>query len=135
MLEKFNPTAAGEQSMLVTDTDEYVKSVLRKALGEDKANLLIDRILRAQRRHRHREPEVDGPGSVAELLRNEHPQIVAAILVHLESDQAGSVLKTFPKRQRNEGDGAHRHAGRHPALGAEGPERGDEQGAGRRRPR
>ena len=31
--------------MLVTDTDEYVKSVLRKALGEDKANLLIDRIL------------------------------------------------------------------------------------------
>jgi hypothetical protein len=37
----------------------------------------------------HREPEVDGPGlSVAELLRNEHPQIVAAILVHLDFDQA-----------------------------------------------
>ena len=51
---------AGEQSMLVTDTDEYVKSVLRKALGEDKANLLIDRILQGSRRHRHREPEVDG---------------------------------------------------------------------------
>jgi flagellar motor switch protein FliG len=40
--------------------------------------------------------------SVAELLRNEHPQIVAAILVHLDHDQASTVLKTFPERQRNE---------------------------------
>ena len=44
VLELFNNTAS-EQSMLVTDTDEYVKSVLRKALGDDKANLLIDRIM------------------------------------------------------------------------------------------
>ena len=44
VLEKFTEIAK-EQHMLVNDTDEYVKSVLRKALGEDKANLLIDRIL------------------------------------------------------------------------------------------
>jgi flagellar motor switch protein FliG len=44
---------------------------------------------------------MDAP-SVAELLRNEHPQIVAAILVHLDYDQAGGVLKSFPDRQRNE---------------------------------
>jgi flagellar motor switch protein FliG len=41
-------------------------------------------------------------GSVAELLRNEHPQIVAAILVHLDFDQASSVIKAFGERQRNE---------------------------------
>ena len=39
---------------------------------------------------------------VAELLRNEHPQIVAAILVHLEYDQAADVLKNLSDRQRNE---------------------------------
>jgi flagellar motor switch protein FliG len=39
---------------------------------------------------------------VGELLRIEHPQIVAAILVHLDFEQAASVLKTFPERQRNE---------------------------------
>jgi flagellar motor switch protein FliG len=39
---------------------------------------------------------------VAELLRNEHPQIVAAILVHLDSDQVSAVLKAFTERQRNE---------------------------------
>jgi flagellar motor switch protein FliG len=42
------------------------------------------------------------PASVAEMLRNEHPQIVAAILVHLDYDQASDVIKLFPERQRNE---------------------------------
>jgi len=91
-----------DQHALVADTDEYVKSVLRKALGEDKANLLIDRILQGS--------DVTGieglkwmdPGTVAELLRNEHPQIVAAILVHLESDMASEIMKCFTDRQRNE---------------------------------
>ncbi|HKX43024.1 MAG TPA: flagellar motor switch protein FliG, partial [Burkholderiaceae bacterium] len=44
VLEMFH-TVSQEQSVLVGDTDEYVKAVLRKALGDDKANLLIDRIL------------------------------------------------------------------------------------------
>ena len=93
---------ASKQANLVGDTDEYVRSVLRKALGEDKANLLIDRILQGS--------DVTGieglkwmdAGAVAELLRHEHPQIVAAILVHLDYDQSSSVLKHLPERQRNE---------------------------------
>jgi flagellar motor switch protein FliG len=89
-------------SMLVTDTDEYVKSVLRKALGEDKANLLIDRILQGSDTTGIESLKWMDPSSVAELLRNEHPQIVAAILVHLEFDQASEVLKSFPERHRNE---------------------------------
>jgi flagellar motor switch protein FliG len=36
------------------------------------------------------------------MLRNEHPQIVAAILVHLDFDQAADVIKLFNERQRNE---------------------------------
>ena len=93
---------ASEQANLVADTDEYVKSVLRKALGADKANLLLDRILQGS--------DVTGieglkwmdAGAVAELLRNEHPQIVAAILVHLDHDQSSSVLKLLNERHRNE---------------------------------
>jgi flagellar motor switch protein FliG len=101
VLEKFS-SVANEQSMLVTDTDEYVKSVLRKALGDDKANLLIDRILQGSDVTGIESLKWMDPGSVGELLRNEHPQIVAAILVHLDFDQASSVLKTFNERQRNE---------------------------------
>ena len=101
VLALFNSTAA-EQSMLVTDTDEYVKAVLRKALGDDKANLLIDRIMQGGDTAGIESLKWMDPASVGELLRNEHPQIVAAILVHLDFDQAAEVLKTFTERQRNE---------------------------------
>ncbi len=93
---------AGEHSTLVNDTDEYVKSVLRKALGEDKANLLIDRILQGSDVSGIESLKWMDPNSVAELLRNEHPQIVATILVHLDFEQASAVLKAFTDRQRNE---------------------------------
>jgi flagellar motor switch protein FliG len=93
---------AGAEHMLVADSDEYVRSVLRKALGEEKASLLLERIMAGN--------DVTGieslkwmeAQSVAELLRNEHPQIVAAILVHLEYDQTSQVLKLLPDRMRNE---------------------------------
>ncbi|WP_395141219.1 flagellar motor switch protein FliG [Schlegelella aquatica] len=101
VLDRFAADAS-EQSMLVNDTDEYVKSVLRKALGEDKANLLIDRILQGSDVTGIESLKWMDPSSVAELLRNEHPQIVAAILVHLDYDQTSQVLKHFTERQRNE---------------------------------
>jgi flagellar motor switch protein FliG len=101
VLQLFNDIASA-QSMLVTDTDEYVKAVLRRALGEDKANLLIDRILQGGDTAGIEGLKWMDAQSVGELLRMEHPQIVAAILVHLDFDQAADVLKTFTERQRNE---------------------------------
>jgi len=98
---KFTGVAAAH-SLMVSNSGDYVRSVLKRALGDDKAALLIDRILQGG--------DVSGieslkwmePASVAELLRNEHPQIVAAILVHLDFDQAADILKFFAERQRNE---------------------------------
>jgi flagellar motor switch protein FliG len=101
ILDKFTEVAEREH-ILVPDTDEYVKSVLRKALGEDKAALLIDRILQGSDVTGIESLKWMDASSVAELLRHEHPQIVAAILVHLEFDQAAEVLKQFVERQRNE---------------------------------
>jgi flagellar motor switch protein FliG len=101
VLNRFTSVAA-DQSMLVTDTDEYVKAVLRKALGDDKANLLIDRILQGSDISGIESLKWMDAVSVAELLRNEHPQIVAAILVHLDYEQVAGVLKCFTERQRNE---------------------------------
>ena len=101
VLAKFTAVAAA-QHMLVNDTDEYVKNVLRKALGEDKASLLLDRILQGTDTTGIESLKWMDPNSVAELLRNEHPQIVAAILVHLDADQCSSILKELSERQRNE---------------------------------
>ena len=98
---KFTGIAAA-QSLLVNDSGDYVRSVLKRALGDDKAALLIDRILQGGDVSGIESLKWMDPISVAELLRNEHPQIVAAILVHLDYDQAADILKNLTERQRNE---------------------------------
>lgn len=94
--------AAGAQSLLVSDTGNYVRSVLKRALGDDKATLLIDRILQGGDVSGIESLKWMDPLSVAELIRNEHPQIMAAILVHLDYEHAAAVLKQLPDRSRNE---------------------------------
>jgi len=101
VLERFTSVAA-DRHMLVGDTDEYVRNVLRKALGDDKAKLLIDRIMQGGDVAGLESLKWMDATAVAELLRNEHPQIVAAVLVHLDYEQASAVLKFFAERQRNE---------------------------------
>ena len=101
VVEKFILEAAS-QSLMVSDSGDYVRSVLKLALGDDKATLLIDRILQGGDTSGIESLKWMDSLSVAELLRSEHPQIVAAILVHLDFDQAADVLKNLSERQRNE---------------------------------
>lgn len=93
---------AASQSLLVSDTNNYVKAVLKRALGDDKASLLIDRIMQGSDVSGIESLKWMDAQSIAELLRNEHPQIMAAILVHLESDLISGVLKHLSDRSRNE---------------------------------
>ena len=101
VLDKFS-SEVSDHSLLVPNTDEYVKSVLRRALGDEKANLLIDRILQGSDVTGIESLKWMDAGSVAELLRTEPPHIDAARLEHLDYDQSSSVLKAFGERQRNE---------------------------------
>ncbi len=101
VIDRFTGIAAAH-SLLVSDSGDYVRTVLKRALGDDKAALLIDRILQGGDVSGIESLKWMDPASVAELLRNEHPQIVAAILVHLDFDQASDVMKFFTERQRNE---------------------------------
>ena len=101
VINKFS-NAAAAQSLLVSDTGNYVRAVLKRALGEDKAGLLIDRILQGGDVSGIESLKWMDPLSVAELLRNEHPQIVAAILVHLDAEQASAILMQLTDRQRSE---------------------------------
>jgi len=95
-------TEAAQNGSIVADSDEYVKSVLRKALGEEKAGLLINRILQGSDTSGIESLKWMDSESVAELIRTEHPQIIASILVHLERDQAGEILLKLPARARAE---------------------------------
>jgi flagellar motor switch protein FliG len=95
-------TATAEQSALHVDTDNYIRTVLNKALGDDKAANLISRIL-----HGGETSGIEGlkwmdASTVSDLIKNEHPQIIATILVHLEHDHASEILSLFPERLRND---------------------------------
>lgn len=101
VIGQFNK-AKDESLSLVGDTDTYISQVLKRALGEDKAGMLLDRILQGRDVSGIESLKWMDPGSIAELLKNEHPQIVASILVHLERDQASEVMKNFVERMRND---------------------------------
>jgi flagellar motor switch protein FliG len=79
-----------------------VKAVLRKALGDERAGLLINRILQGSDTSGIESLKWMDSESVSELVRNEHPQIIASILVHLERDHAGEILSKLPPRIRSE---------------------------------
>lgn len=101
VFEQFQAEAASN-GVLVENNDEYVKDVLRKALGEEKAGLLINRILQGSDTSGIESLKWMDAESVAELVRNEHPQIIASILVHLERDQAGEILSKLSPRVRSD---------------------------------
>jgi len=94
-------TVADESSDFGLDSDEYIRSVLTKALGE-KADSVLDRILHNSDSSGIESLKwMDAP-TVAELIMNEHPQIVATILVHLDADHASEILANFTDRLRQD---------------------------------
>lgn len=95
-------TQAEERTTLGMASDGYIRSVLTKALGNDKAANLLDRILDGGDTSGIEGLKWMDGASVAELIKNEHPQIIATILVHLEFDQASEVLSNFVERLRND---------------------------------
>ncbi|HZY19156.1 MAG TPA: flagellar motor switch protein FliG [Ramlibacter sp.] len=101
VLSRFERTVETQRS-LVSDTGAYVSNVLKRALGEDKAGLLIDRIVQGRDVSGIESLKWMDPAAIAELIRNEHPQIIATILVHLDRDHASGVLASFDDRTRND---------------------------------
>ena len=101
VLDDFRREAEG-RSGLGGDSGEYIKSVLNKALGSERAANLIERILHGGDTAGIESLKWMDSGAVAELIKNEHPQIIATILVHLDRDQASEILSSFVERLRND---------------------------------
>lgn len=84
------------------DSDEYIRSVLTKALGDDKASNLLNRILQTRDASGIESLKWMDAFTVAEFIKNEHPQIIATILVHLDADQAAEIIGHFTDRLRQD---------------------------------
>lgn len=90
------------QTSLGIGADDYVKRVLVNALGSDKATGLIDRILLGRNSKGLEALKWMETRAVADLVRNEHPQIVAIVLAYLDPDQASEILSLLPERMRSD---------------------------------
>ena len=101
VLNEFLATAS-QNTSLGLDSDDYVRSVLNRALGEDKASSLLSRIIQERDSSGIESLKWMDSLTVAEFVKNEHPQIIATILVHLERDQASEVLSHFTERLRHD---------------------------------
>jgi flagellar motor switch protein FliG len=99
VLEEFIQQAENETALGV-GSEEYVRKVLVAALGEEKAGGIIDRILVGHNTKGIEALKWMDARAVADLIRLEHPQIIAIVLSFLERDQAAAVLASLPARER-----------------------------------
>ena len=85
------------------NSSEHIRSVLTKALGSERASSLIEDVLESS----GATSGIDAlnlmeASMVTELIRDEHPQIIATVLIHLERHQAADVLELFNDKLRND---------------------------------
>ncbi|MDR7192558.1 flagellar motor switch protein FliG [Luteimonas terrae] len=92
--------ALDRQTSLGVGADDYIRAVLVQALGADKAGGVIDRILLGRNTTGLDTLKWMDPRAIADLVRHEHPQIIAIVLSHLDADQAADALKLLPERTR-----------------------------------
>lgn len=95
-------SAIEDQTSLTVDSEEYIRTVLIAALGEEKAIPFIDRILVNDRNSGLNTLKWLDGRLIADVIRNEHPQIIATILIHLDSEQAAQVVRYFSPDKRAE---------------------------------
>ncbi len=101
VFEDFVETLA-QPSALGAGADEYIRVVLTEALGEERAGSLIDRILAGRNNSGLDSLKWMEPRAISELVRGEHPQIIAIVMAHLDEDQAAEVLKCLSARVRGD---------------------------------
>lgn len=94
---------AEQFAALSINTSGYPHSVLVKAPGEERAASLLEDILETRNTASGIETlNFIEPQSAADLIRDEHPQIIATILAHLRRAQAADILALFDERPRHD---------------------------------
>lgn len=90
------------QTALGLGTDQYIRNMLTKALGPDKATSIIERILQGGEASGLENLKWMDARAVAELIKLEHPQVVAMVLSYVEAEQAAEIVHFLPERLRHE---------------------------------
>lgn len=101
VLVDFCDVAKTETSIGIASHD-FVRNVLVRALGREKAGSLMDRILEGDSAQGVEALRWMEARAIGQALRNEHPQVVAIVLSYLETDQAAEVVTILPDEVRHD---------------------------------
>jgi len=99
VLTKFVDSVESHTSLGVGNED-YLRNVLEGALGKDNAGNILDRILLGRKSKGIETLKWMEPRAIADIIRLEHPQIIAIVLSYLDSDQAAEILSAIPENMR-----------------------------------
>lgn len=81
-------------------SEDFIKKALTAALGEDKAASLIDQIVMGSGAKGLDSLKWMDSKQVANIIRNEHPQIQTIVLSYLEPEQSAEILAQFTEKVR-----------------------------------
>ena len=79
---------------------DYAKEVLEKALGESKANNIIERLTASLQVRPFDELRKTDPAQILNFIQNEHPQTIALVLSYLDPEQSATIMASLePEKQ------------------------------------
>lgn len=90
------------QSSLTVDSENYIRGVLNRALGRDKAKGILEHIFDMNGQSGVDSLKWMDASAIAGGLREEHPQVVALVLSSLQTDHAAEVVALLPPSLRDE---------------------------------
>jgi flagellar motor switch protein FliG len=90
------------QADIKVGSEDYIRNVLTSALGNDKASGIIDRILVGRKSKGLDVLKWMEPRAIAELVKMEHPQVLAIVISYLDADLAARVLTELPQAVQSE---------------------------------
>jgi flagellar motor switch protein FliG len=97
VLKEFN--SAAREGEISLEGKEYIKTVLQKALGNEKASRIMETLTATTYPGLEALKWLDAK-SLAQMVKTEHPQTIAVILAYLDPEQGSQVLKLLPDHLR-----------------------------------
>jgi flagellar motor switch protein FliG len=92
--------AVEKETSYAVGSREYLRNVLVKALGEERASSILERVLSVEDSAGLEQLKWMDSRAIVDVVKLEHPQIIAVVLSYLDPEQAAEVLAYLPEKLR-----------------------------------
>jgi len=101
VLDRFIEVAAG-RTTIGYRADAQIQNMMSKAIGPNRADNIMQRIARSEDVQHLEQLKWLSASEIAEMLLDEHPQIIALMLSQISAERAGQALQAFPQEVQSD---------------------------------